>query len=223
MDVIGGIAVVVLIGVIIIAIHLKANARRAARPNAWPMPATVRETGLLPVETDDEPFFGEVNITLPDIFKFEVGAYLIDGISRNHIAGRVDYRQGRYIWVEYYLTDTSWLGADKDEGDRLINWERVIPSDLAPSGRKPIIFKGVTYEYVERGEATYSTNGQVGDLAGNGIAEYVDYATDDGQYFLSFERYDGADDWEVAIGEQVTITTLEYYPPGKPSSVTDVR
>lgn len=211
MEVFVGVTVVLVLAVFALLVWR----RLAMRPKARPMPAAATGVGA-EVVRNVENQVGYSNITLPDIFTFEVGAYLIDGIVKNHIAGRVTYREGGYTWMEYYLTDATWLGADKDDGDRLINWERVIPSDMEPTGKKPLVFKGVKYEFVERGAATYQADGRVGDLTGTGAVEYADYSTSDGQYHLSFERYDDDDDWEMAIGETVVLATLEYYPPGLP-------
>lgn len=206
-----GLAVLVVAG----AVLYRAAKRRRLRADtaARPMPARATGDGAQ-LAKRDEPLLGSQNITLPDIFTFEVGAYIVHGIEKDLILGRVVYREGKYTWVEYYLTDTSWLGADKDAGDQLIAWDRVIPSDLEPNGKKPIVFQGVTYHYVERGEADYTTSGEAGDLSGSGRVEYVDYATGDGQNHLSFERYDGESDWEVAIGETMVIGLVDYYPPG---------
>ena len=118
--------VIIIVGVII-AGKLKAR-RTGPEPSfARPMPATATGYGAQVAVRDDnpspEPLFGDQNSTLPDIFRFAIGAYIQYGVVKNHIHGLVDYREGKYRWMEYFLTDTSWLGADKDEGTpRLINW-----------------------------------------------------------------------------------------------------
>lgn len=210
-----GLVVGLVIGVAIATViyQVVRRKRRASGQSARPMPTRATGDGAQ-VAVYDEPLMGSQNITLPDIFQFAVGAYIVHGIEKDHVLGKVVYCEGKYTWVEYYLTDTSWLGADKDEGDQLIAWDRVIPSDLEPNGKRPIVFQGVTYYYVERGEASYTASGDAGDLSGSGTVEYVDFATEDGQNHLSFERYDGESDWEVAIGETMVIGLIDYYPPG---------
>lgn len=224
MDVLVGIIIgaVIVIAAIAVALRIRSKRNHISSPKAHPMSARATGDGAQ-VAVFDDSAFEPVNITLPDILQFELGAYLIYGIIRNHIRGAVTYQEGKYIWKEYYLSDTSWLGAEEDDGPELISWERIVASDLEPNGKKPLVHQGVTYEFNERGSASYRVEGHAGDLSGSGTMEYVDYATPDGQNHLSLERYDGDGDWEAALGESVVISMIEYYPPSAEVSDTNQR
>lgn len=192
--------------------------RRFATPTARPMPAKATGDGV-EVEVVQPRWQAPPNsIVLPDILEFELDA----SVGEKRIRGKVAYKEGEYVWVEYFLSDVSWLGADKDEGDRLIVWKRQPSAGLEPKGKAPRALNGVLYLYGERGTATYSAEGNTGSLTGEGSVEYVDYTGPDGRY-LSLERYDGDQDWEVSVGERVSIDQLRYTPPGQPVSDTQLR
>lgn len=195
--------------------------RRFATPTARPMPAKVMGDGAQ-VEVARSNWQAPPNsIALPDIFEFQIGA-CVGGDGTTRILGTVTYMEGKYVWVEYFLTSGKWLGADKDEGDRLIIWKRQPSSGLEPKGKAPLTLNGVRYVYEEHGIAIYSTKGNTGSLTGEGSVEYVDYTGPNGRR-MSLERFDGDQDWEVSVGEQVPIDTFRYTPPGQSVSETELR
>lgn len=195
--------------------------QRASVSRAWPMPAKATGDGAKVEVVKHLWQAPPTSISLPDIFELEVGAS-VGGDGAGRILGAVTYRESKYTWKEYFLTGGKWLGADKDEGDRLILWERQPASGLEPKGKAPLTFNGVHYGYEERGTATYSVRDDAGSLTGEGSMEYVDYVAPNGHY-LSLERYDDDQDWEVSVGSLVPINAFRYTPPGQAVSETELR
>ena len=127
------------------------------------------------------------------------------------VRGTLAFDQDGFQWQEHHLDDASvrrWLSVEDDEELELCLWTGVDAPDLAP-GAGELAWDGTTYVRQEQGRATFTASGSTG-TGPTGTVEYVDYAA--GPKRLSFERFGGAGDWEVGVGEVVNERALDIYP-----------
>lgn len=135
------------------------------------------------------------------------------------VRGTVHYVQGRYVWTEYFLADGTavdmgdtrhrWLSVEDDEDNpgtlKVDLWTAVANPGVVP-GARTITFQDVVYTHKEHGRARYTAT-QTTDLPPSGTYEFHDYEGPDGKS-LSFERFNGEEDWEISIGDRVDNSLL---------------
>jgi hypothetical protein len=135
------------------------------------------------------------------------------------VRGSVTLRQGPFVWWEHLLeggAEPLWFSVEEDEGRlELAMWQRRTDAALQPGG--DLTVEGVSYREVERGRASYTTEGTTGLPAG-GEMEFVDYADASGDNLLGFERWAADMPWEVSTGKPVLPGELTVYPAPPPSS-----
>ncbi|WP_209305699.1 DUF4178 domain-containing protein [Mycobacterium sp. PS03-16] len=129
------------------------------------------------------------------------------------VRGSVTLRQGPFVWWEHLLEggpEPLWFSVEEDEGRlELALWTR--RSDLALQPGGPLAADGIAFSEVERGRASYTTEGTTGLPAG-GDMEFVDYADASGDTMLGFERWAPSMPWEISIGRTVLPGELTVYP-----------
>lgn len=120
------------------------------------------------------------------------------------VRGRLHLTEDGYVWREFRLDSPDrkvWLSVERDPDLEVIEWTEVEVENLNP-GAKKLVYNEATYRLNEHGIASYSSSGSTG-LLGQGRVEYFDYASEENSELanrLSFERFDGVADWEVATG-----------------------
>ena len=141
------------------------------------------------------------------------GAIVSHGGLDYVVRGSVTLRQGPFVWWEHLLEGGSeplWFSVEEDEGRlELVMWQRRKDVTLTPDG--PLELDGVSYREIERGRASFTTEGTTGLPAG-GEMEFVDYADTGETSFLGFERWAADMPWEVSAGKPVQPGELTVYP-----------
>lgn len=136
----------------------------------------------------------------------------LDG-RRAWIRGSLRMAEGGYTWVSHFLDgdgEKCWLSVEANPEVELALWTARPELDLSASPRTQEL-EGVTYRLVERGTASYRSEGTTG-LPAHGGADYVDYASADGRK-LALERYDHGK-WEASVGSTLSPGSLTIYPGG---------
>ncbi|KUI00029.1 DUF4178 domain-containing protein [Mycobacterium sp. IS-3022] len=146
------------------------------------------------------------------------GAIVAHGGIDYVVRGTATLRQGPFVWWEHLLEGGSepvWFSVEEDEGRlELVMWTRRKDASLQPGG--DLVLDGVSYREVERGSASFTTEGTTGLPAG-GEMEFVDYADADETSFLGFERWAPDMPWEVSVGKPVLPGELTVYPAPPPT------
>ncbi|HUC21017.1 MAG TPA: DUF4178 domain-containing protein [Candidatus Polarisedimenticolaceae bacterium] len=153
-------------------------------------------------------------IKLGDVIEYLVRSFVVRGTAEFH--------EGRYSWKEHFVDEGDGGGAkkwltveDADEGLEVCLWTIIDGSGLSPR-TAVVTYDGIEFIRDEWGTATYAADGQTG-LEHTGRVEYFDFKALDGA-LLSFERFDGSGEWEVAIGELIPNGELTVYPGGTPAA-----
>jgi Domain of unknown function (DUF4178) len=147
------------------------------------------------------------------------GAIVSHGGIDYIVRGSVTLRQGPFVWWEHLLEGGSeplWFSVEEDEGRlELVMWTRRNDLALQPGGE--VVVEGVSYQEVEQGSASYTTEGTTGLPAG-GEMDFVDYADASQTNLLGFERWAPGMPWEVSVGKPVVPGELTVYPAPPPSA-----
>lgn len=146
------------------------------------------------------------------------GAIVAHGGVDYVVRGTVTLRQGPFVWWEHLLDGGSeplWFSVEEDEGQlELVMWTRKKDMSLQPGG--DIVLDDVSYREIERGRASFTTEGTTGLPAG-GEMEFVDYADAGETRLLGFERWAPDMPWEVSAGSPVRPGELTVYPAPPPA------
>ncbi len=144
-----------------------------------------------------------------DPMKIGPGTQIRNGIEEYFVRGTVTCTSGGSTWWEHYLnTDEDspydYISVEKVRGGvETCAWKTIRGSGLDHT-QDYLTYGNRNYEFSEQSDnARYTTTGTTDLPQESGSLKYVDFATPDGQWKLSFECYDGAD-WEVSVGEVVT-------------------
>jgi hypothetical protein len=89
-------------------------------------------------------------------------------------------------------------------------WVRREDLALVPNGGEEVV-DGARVHEVERGHASYTSEGATGLPAG-GEMDFIDFADAGETTFLSFERYAPDMPWEISSGSAVLPGELTVYP-----------
>ncbi len=147
------------------------------------------------------------------------GAIVAHGGVDYVVRGSVTLRQGPFVWWEHLLEGGSeplWFSVEEDEGRlELVMWRRRKDVTLEPNGTLEV--DGVSYRQIERGHASFTTEGTTGLPAG-GEMEFVDYADAGETSFLGFERWAADMPWEVSVGKPVLPGEFTVYPAPPPNA-----
>ncbi|MCT7659189.1 DUF4178 domain-containing protein [Mycobacterium deserti] len=147
------------------------------------------------------------------------GAIVSHGGIDYVVRGSVTLRQGPFVWWEHLLEGGSepvWFSVEEDEGRlELVMWTRRNDLGLQPGGA--VVVDGITYQEVEQGRASYTTEGTTGLPAG-GDMDFVDYGDASESNLLGFERWAPDMPWEVSVGKPVVPGELTVYPAPPPSA-----
>lgn len=147
------------------------------------------------------------------------GAIVSHGNIDYVVRGSVTLRQGPFVWWEHLLeggAEPLWFSVEEDEGRlELVMWTRRPDVTAQPGG--DVVVDGVSYAEVERGRASYTTEGTTGLPAG-GEMDFVDYADTSESNLLGFERWAPDMPWEVSVGKSVVPGELKIYPAPPPSA-----
>ncbi|KUH92592.1 DUF4178 domain-containing protein [Mycobacterium sp. IS-1556] len=194
-------AVVLLLGAVVVLVMAL---RRPKKPKA----PTTREDPLKFAAT--MPQFGPRQLG--------PGAIVAHGGIDYVVRGTATLRQGPFVWWEHLLEGSSepvWFSVEEDEGRlELVMWTRRKDASLQPGG--DLVLDGISYREIERGRASFTTEGTTGLPAG-GEMEFVDYADADKTSFLGFERWAADMPWEVSVGKPVLPGELTVYPAPPPT------
>lgn len=147
-----------------------------------------------------------------DPMAIKAGDLLEFGTEKFFVRGTLRISEGGYTWAEhFYQSDTSasrlWLTVEADPDVQVSQWRDRPDLDLQPSD-KDIQVEGVRYSLVERGTASYRSEGTTGLNAQGGV-DYADYEAPGGK-LLAFERFDHGH-WEVSTGENVPVGSFTIY------------
>jgi hypothetical protein len=142
-----------------------------------------------PSARQDPLKFGEMPVFGPR--QLGPGAIVSYGGIDHIVRGSVTLRQGPFVWWEHLLEGGSepiWFSVEEDEGRLELAWWARRPdlSALQPTGG--LVVDGVQVREIERGSASYTTEGTTGLPAG-GDMDFIDYANDDQTVLLGFERW----------------------------------
>ncbi|MCV7279758.1 DUF4178 domain-containing protein [Mycolicibacterium flavescens] len=147
------------------------------------------------------------------------GAIVAHGGIDYVVRGSVTLRQGPFVWWEHLLEggpEPLWFGVEEDEGRlELVMWKRRKDLALQPGG--DLVVDGVTCREIERGSASFTTEGTTGLPAG-GEMDFVDYADADEGVLLGFERWAPDMPWEISTGRSVRPGELTVYPAPSPGT-----
>jgi hypothetical protein len=129
------------------------------------------------------------------------------------VRGSATLREGPFVWWEHLLEGGSepyWFSVEEDEGRlKLALWSR--RKDLVLQPAPELIVDGVSLRELERGHASFTTEGETGLPAG-GEMDFIDFANADETLLLSFERYSPTEPWEISAGKPVLPGELTVYP-----------
>lgn len=135
------------------------------------------------------------------------------GVERTWVRGTLRLSEGGWEWAEHFVEvegERRWLSVEEDPDVQLVMWTGRPDLDLVP-GPKHLDVEGVRYRLVERGSASYRSEGTTG-LRESGGMDYADYEGPDGRY-LAFERFDHGS-WEASLGVDVALGSFTIYPSG---------
>lgn len=196
------IAIALLIGAVVVLVIALRKPRKAGQPAGRQDPLKFAEM----------PRFGPRELG--------PGAIVSHGGIDYVVRGSVTLREGPFVWWEHLLEggtgDPLWFSVEEDEGRlELAMWHRQSGLTLQPGGDHQ--FDGVTYREVERGHASYTTEGNTG-LPPAGDMAYVDYASPDRTAKLGFEQWAPTMAWEVSVGRTVLPGELTVYPAPPPAT-----
>jgi hypothetical protein len=164
-----------------------------------------------PLKADEMPAFGPQRLGPGAVVSYGGVDYVVRGSATFH--------EGPFLWWEHLLegggAQPFWFSVEDDEGRlKLAMWVARKDLLLQPSGEH--VVDGVRFRQVERGHASYSTEGTTG-LASAGELDFVDYANSDETLLLGFERYGSGMPWEVSSGTAVLPGELTVYSAPPPS------
>ncbi|MGB8405229.1 MAG: DUF4178 domain-containing protein [Mycobacterium sp.] len=159
-----------------------------------------------PLKAGEMPVFGPKQLG--------PGAIVSYGAIDYVVRGSATYHEGPFTWWEHLLEggqgEPIWFSVEEDEGRlELAFWTKRVDLALQPGG--PQTVDGVVYHEVERGQASYTSEGTTG-LAPAGQMLFVDYATDNHSSLLSFEQWGPGTPWEISIGRPMLPGELTVYP-----------
>ncbi|RNL81582.1 DUF4178 domain-containing protein [Halostreptopolyspora alba] len=187
-------------GLIAFLIYLWRSKRPSSR-SASPPPPTPQDPFAPGHETQGDPR------------TLKAGDMLDFGTERTWIRGTLRLSEGGYTWAEHFLeVDDSkrWLSVETDPDIQMVLWKGRPELELTPHS-DTIDFEGVRYRLVERGSASYRSEGTTG-LPAQGGMDYADYKGPNDAH-LAFERFDHGR-WEAATGSTVPNGSFTIYPGG---------
>lgn len=165
-----------------------------------------------PKSTPKDPF-AHTNDTQGDPLTLKAGDMLDFGAERTWIRGTLRLSEGGYTWAEHFLEveeSKRWLSVETNPDLQMALWNGRPELELTPHSNT-IEFEGARYRLVERGSASYRSEGTTG-LPAQGGMDYADYEGPDGTH-LAFERFDHGR-WEAATGITVPNGSFTIYPGG---------
>ncbi|MEY9210729.1 DUF4178 domain-containing protein [Thermobifida halotolerans] len=185
--------------VVIVVVYLVVRGRTASAP---PPPAP---------RAPQDPFAEQG--TQGDPRTLKVGDMLDFGVERVWVRGTLRLSEGGWEWAEHFVNDGGggerrWLSVEEDPDVQVVLWTARPDLEMVP-GPRELDVEGVRYRLVERGTASYRSEGTTGLRASGGM-DYADYEGPGGKH-LSFERFDhGA--WEASLGVDVAPGGFTIYP-----------
>lgn len=190
----------ILIAAAVILISLLVRVRKTTAPSSDPTPLR-------------DPFADSG--TQGDPRTIKVGDMLDIGAERVWVRGTLRLSEGGWEWAEHFVDEGGtgqrrWLSVTEDPDVRMVLWTSRPDLNVVP-GPATLTVAGITYRMVERGTASYRSEGTTG-LRANGGMDYADYQASNGQR-LSFERFDHGS-WEASIGTDLAPGTVTIYPGG---------
>ncbi|WP_067970529.1 DUF4178 domain-containing protein [Nocardiopsis trehalosi] len=198
------IVVAVLTAVVAVAIAVAAVRAARRRTPARPAPAA-------PAAPRDP--FADTAETSGDPLALKAGDMLDFGAERSWIRGTLRLSEGGSTWAEHFLEvegGRRWLSVEQDPDVQMALWTSRPDLDLTPHS-DTLELEGVRYRLVERGTASYRSEGTTG-LRAEGGMDYADYEGPDGRH-LSFERFDHGR-WEPSVGTTLAPGSFTVYPGG---------
>lgn len=183
---------------VVIYLLVRERRKRAAAPPPAPKPP-------------QDPFADQG--TQGDPRTIKVGDMLDFGVERVWVRGTLRLSEGGWEWAEHFVNDGGdgqrrWLSVEEDPDVQLVLWTARPDLEVVP-GPKELGVEGVRYRLVERGTASYRSEGTTGLRAAGGM-DYADYEAPGGKH-LSFERFDHGS-WEASLGTDVAPGSLTVYP-----------
>lgn len=165
-----------------------------------------------PVDREDPLKAGEMVVFGPK--QLGPGAIVSFGGIDYVVRGSVTYHEGPFVWWEHLMEggqgEPIWFSVEEDEGRlKLAFWTKRTDLSLQPNG--PQTVDGTQYHEVERGQASFTSEGTTG-LPSAGQMQYVDYTTGDGSAMLGFEQWSPSSPWEVSTGRIMSQGELTVYP-----------
>ncbi|GAA3725408.1 DUF4178 domain-containing protein [Salinactinospora qingdaonensis] len=157
-----------------------------------------------------DPFAGVAEIH-GDPTTLKAGDMLDFGTERSWIRGTLRLSEGGSVWAEHFLEvdeGRRWLSVEEDPDVQMVLWTGRPELELTPHS-DTIELEGVRYRLVERGTATYRSEGTTG-LRSQGGMDYADYEGPDGKH-LAFERFDHGG-WEASLGTSLNEGDFTIYP-----------
>lgn len=197
--------ILILIVAALVAVVIYLLRRRSARATA-PGPAAKEDTG------PRDPF-ADIGETRGDPLALKAGDMLEFGVERTWIRGTLRLSEGGAVWAEHFLEVEGarrWLSVEEDPDVQMVLWTGRPELDLTPHSDS-IELEGVRYRLVERGSASYRSEGTTG-LRPQGGMDYADYEGPGGRH-LSFERFDHGR-WEPSVGTTASAGDFTIFPAG---------
>ncbi|WP_133742646.1 DUF4178 domain-containing protein [Actinorugispora endophytica] len=195
-----GIIVIIVVVAIAAVVYLLGRSRGAAAKPPAPVPKTPRD-----------PFAEQGTEGDPRTIK--AGDMLDFGIERTWVRGSLRLSEGGWDWAEHFMEvegERRWLSVEEDPDVQIVMWTGRPDLSLVP-GPKTLEVEGVRYRFVERGTASYRSEGTTG-LRESGGMDYADYEAPGGRH-LAFERFDHGG-WEASLGTDVALGSFTIYPGG---------
>jgi hypothetical protein len=128
------------------------------------------------------------------------------------VRGTIRLVEVGWSWIEHLIEDADGvrrrLSIEEDRKLELVLWDAEPAAALTP-GAPTIEFAGRRYDWMESGQARYTTSGSTG-LDPSGTMRYHDYQAPGGAR-LTFEAY-GEAGWEVARGELLHLGEILVHP-----------
>ncbi|WP_218882855.1 DUF4178 domain-containing protein [Spinactinospora alkalitolerans] len=187
------------LAVLAVLLYLLWRSRRAPAPPDAGSPRPPRDP------------FADVAETSGDPTRIKAGDMLDFGTERTWIRGSLRLSEGGYDWAEHFLEveeGRRWLSVEEDPDVQMVMWTARPELDLTPHA-DTLELEGVRYRLVERGTASYRSEGTTG-LRAQGGMDYADYEAPQGRH-LAFERFDHGR-WEPSLGVAVAPGSFTVYP-----------
>ena len=196
------ILVIIVIAVVIVMLRRRRSQSHSQNSSAQQAQRRTPRDPLAPeVGTGGDP----LTIRAGDILEF--------GDDKCFVRGSLILSMGGSTWKEHFFqsdttTSRRWLTVEEDPDLQMSVWHDRPDWELTPHA-KTLTVEDTTYEMVEKGSGSYTSEGTTG-LKSQGGFDYVDYESPQG-HMLSFERFDHGP-WEVSTGETVTPGSFTIYP-----------